>query len=109
MAGKTNLTGTKFFIAAGALTGTVGGWIMLSLTGAGGAANGMGLFQDPAIVDLVHQPLPTLAAPNVQAIPADPNQQTAPGVQPPAVPTLRSVNQQPVVAPPPVTNTQSSR
>jgi hypothetical protein len=63
MAPKTNLSGTKFLITAAAVSGTLGGWILLSLIGSGSNA-GNGSSQDSAILDLLNQPLPTLAQPN---------------------------------------------
>ena len=106
MAAKNDLTGVKFLITSGALAGTIGGSILLSLTGAAGGQGGRSV-QDPAVLDLINRPLPTLAQPNVQ-IPAsgsDPN--TALQIQPTAQPTLRSVAELP--APGPVVITQSSK
>jgi hypothetical protein len=106
MAAKNDLTGIKFLITSGALAGTIGGWILVSMVG--GLNGGGGVVKDPAIVDLLNRPLPTLAKPGVVIAPpsgADPGAALA--VQPTAVPTLRSVTNQP--APPPVTNTQSSK
>jgi hypothetical protein len=108
MATKNDLTGIKFLITSGALAGTIGGWILVSLAGGLNGGAGGGAVQDPAILDLLNRPLPTLAKPGVVIAPpsgTDPG--AAPAVQPAAVPTLRSVNNQP--APPPVTNTQSSK
>ena len=107
MAAKNDLTGIKFLIASGAIAGTIGGWILVSLAG-GANSGGGGAVQDPAIMDLLNRPLPTLAKPGVVSItPSVIDSAAAPAVQPTAVPTLRSVNNQP--APPPVTNTQSSK
>ncbi len=107
MAAKNDLTGIKFLITSGALAGTIGGWILLSLTGAT-TGQGGGSAQDQAVLDLINQPLPTLAQPNVQ-IPAsgsDPN--TALKIQPTAQPTLRSVADLPAPSSP-VAITQSSK
>jgi hypothetical protein len=104
MAAKNDLTGIKFLIASGAIAGTIGGWILVSLAG---GLNGGGTVQDPAIIDLLNRPLPTLAKPNVVVGTSGTDPGAAPAVQPAAVPTLRSINNQP--APPPVTNTQSSK
>jgi hypothetical protein len=107
MAAKNDLTGIKFLITSGALAGTIGGWILLSLAGGVNGGSG-GDVQDPAIVDLLNRPLPTLAKPGVViAPPSGTDPVAAPVGQPTAVPTLRSVNNQ--SAPPPVTNTQSSK
>jgi hypothetical protein len=107
MAAKNDLTGIKFLITSGALAGTIGGWILVSLAG-GSNGGGGGTVQDPAIMDLLNRPLPTLAKPGVVfAPPSGTDPVAAPAIQPTAVPTLRSVNNQP--APPPVTNTQSSK
>jgi hypothetical protein len=107
MAAKNDLTGIKFLITSGALAGTIGGWILVSLAG-GLNAGGGGAVQDPAILDLLNRPLPTLAKPGVViAPPSGTDPVVAPAIQPTAIPTLRSVNNQP--APPPVTNTQSSK
>jgi len=105
MAVKNDLTGIKFLIASGALAGTIGGWILVSLAG-GASSGGGGTVQDPALMDLLTRPLPTLAKPGLVSAPPSVID-SAPAVQPTAVPTLRSVNNQP--APPPVTNTQSSK
>jgi hypothetical protein len=107
MAAKNDLTGIKFLITSGALAGTIGGWILVSLAGGRSSGEG-GAVQDPAIMDLLNRPLPTLAKPGVViAPPSGSDPVAASAVQPTAVPTLRSVNDQP--APPPVTNTQSSK
>ena len=107
MAAKNDLTGIKFLITSGALAGTIGGWILLSLAG-GVSGKGGGSVQDPAVLDLINRPLPTLAQPNVQisAPGSDPNAPSK--IQPTAQPTLRSVADLP--APPsPVVITQSSK
>ncbi|MFZ6030811.1 MAG: hypothetical protein ACOYYS_24155 [Chloroflexota bacterium] len=95
-------TGVKFLITAASLTAVVGGWAAFSL-------------KEPAPVaieppELVLPPLPTLVARpghTAQTIPEN----SIPGSQPDA-PALRSVTiPQPGTnaAPPPVTNTRSSR
>jgi hypothetical protein len=104
MAIKNDLTGIKFLITSGAIAGTLGGWILVSLAG---GVNSGGAVQDPAVLDLLNRPLPTLAMPNGVVVTSGTDPGAAPVVQPTAVPTLRSVNNQP--APPPVTNTQSSK
>jgi hypothetical protein len=106
MAVKNDLTGIKFLITSGALAGTIGGWILLSWTG-GASGQGGGSIQDPAVVDLINRPLPTLAWPNTQisAPGSDPNGSI--NIQPTAQPTLRSVADQP--APPPAAVTRSSK
>jgi hypothetical protein len=107
MASKNDLTGIKLLITSGALAGTIGGWILVSLAG-GLNGGGGGAAQDPALMDLLSRPLPALARPGVViAPPPGTDPAAAPVIQPTAVPTLRSVNNQP--APPPVTNTQSSK
>jgi hypothetical protein len=112
---KNNLQGTKYLIAAGAMAGTVGGWIILSLANPAQSGAVMG---DPALQDLLNQPLPTL----VQAGPAQ-GGSSAGGIQPansivqPAGPQpLRSVSKPPPVyvaprnsAPAPVVTTRSSK
>ncbi len=91
MAPKTNLSGTKFLIGAAAISGTVGGWVLLSLAGLGSnAANGS--TQDPAILDLLNQPLPTLAQPNGTFAGPVVNPGNAPVSQPTAQPKLRRVS-----------------
>jgi hypothetical protein len=57
MAPKSDLSGVKFLIAAAAASGTVGGWIALAGDGAGAQS---AVVQDPALLDLLNQPLPTL-------------------------------------------------
>ncbi|MGB7538393.1 MAG: hypothetical protein WBM17_07625 [Anaerolineales bacterium] len=105
MAAKNDLTGIKFLITSGAIAGTIGGWILVSLAG---GLNGGGTVQDPAIMDLLNRALPTLAKPNVVVGTSGTDPGAAPAaVQPTTVPSLRSVNNQP--ASPPVTNTQSSK
>ena len=63
MAKKTDLNGTKLLIAAAAVSGTLGGWILLSMTGTANTA-ASGSIQDPGILDLLNQPMPTLAQSN---------------------------------------------
>jgi hypothetical protein len=106
MAAKNAFSGIKFLITSGALAGTIGGWILLSLAG-GTSGQGGGSIQDPAVLELINRPLPTLARTNAQiSVPgSDPSGSIS--VQPTAQPTLRSVTDLP--APPPVTNTQSSK
>ncbi len=107
MAAKNDLTGIKFLITSGALAGTIGGWILLSLTGATSGKGG-GSAQDQAVLDLINRPLPTLAQPNAQ-IPAPGSDPNAPiKIQPTAQPTLRSVADLPAPSSP-VVITQSSK
>jgi hypothetical protein len=57
MAPKKDLGGMKFLIAAAAVSGTVGGWIALAGS-AGGTQSAVA--QDPALENLLNQPMPTL-------------------------------------------------
>jgi len=90
MAPKANLSGTKFLITAAAISGTLGGWILLSLTGPG-SASANGSAQDPAILDLLNQPLPTLAQPNGSFIGPVANPNTSAANPPTPQPALRRV------------------
>jgi hypothetical protein len=109
MAAKNDLTGFKMLVASGALAGILGGWVLISM--AGGQSGNGATAQDPAILDWVNKPLPTLAKPNGAVGAAGVIPQAGPAVPTAAAPTLRSVNQQPAnpSGPAPVTNTQSSR
>jgi hypothetical protein len=102
MTPKTNLSGTKMLIAAAAISGTFGGWILLSLNEPAGASGTVSI-QDPGILDLLNQPMPTLAQPNriyfgpvVDAAGSGSGSAANSNANPPALaPTLRRV-----VAPP---------
>jgi hypothetical protein len=88
MAPKKDLGGMKFLIAAAAVSGTVGGWIALAGS-AGGTQSAVA--QDPALENLLNQPMPTLQESNGSFIGPvlDPN--TAAVNQPNPLPTLRKV------------------
>jgi hypothetical protein len=112
MATKNNLQGTKYFIAAGTLAGTVGGWILLSWMNPPGPQT---VLRDPALDNLLSQPLPTLAQP-IGIIPSEQISSAADPAQPAAQQPLRSVARPSVSAapassapPPPVATTQSSK
>jgi hypothetical protein len=107
MAPKTNLSGTKFLITAAAVSGTLGGWILFSLTGSGSNA-GNGSIQDPAILDLLNQPLPTLAQPNGSVFGPVVNPNTSAANPPTSQQGLRRVVA-PALAPGAVAITRSSR
>ena len=96
MSAKINLTGTKLLIAAGALAGTVGGWILFSMAG-GGSAAGSGPVWDPAVADLLTRPLPTLAPWNTPLPGTVGNSAGASIILPTEKPALRSVSAQPDV------------
>jgi hypothetical protein len=104
MTSKSNLNGTKFLLAAGALAGTVGGWILLSLLG-GAGGQGNAVVQNPAGMDWLSQPLPTLIQANGQTSGSASVSTVSVDLQPIAQPTLRSVADQPA----PAAVTQSSR
>ncbi len=61
MAPRKDLSGTKLLIAAAAITGTVGGWMALSLSGSGTQTTAA---QNSAINNLLNQPLPVLQQSN---------------------------------------------
>jgi hypothetical protein len=107
MASKTNLSGTKFLITAAAVSGTLGGWILLSLFGSGSNA-GSGSIQDPAILDLLNQPLPTLVQPNGASFGPVVNPNTSAANPPTSQQALRRVVA-PAQAPGAVAITRSSR
>ncbi len=93
MAPKSDLSGVKFLIAAAAASGTVGGWIALAGDGAGAQS---AVVQDPALLDLLNQPLPTLQQSSGSFIIGpllDPNTAgvNQPASQPTPLPTLRKV------------------
>jgi hypothetical protein len=88
MAPKTDLSGMKFLIATAAVSGTVGGWIFLA--GSGGGTQSA-VVQDPAIENLLNQPLPTLQSFNGSLIGPVLNPNTAGVNQPAPLPTLRKV------------------
>jgi hypothetical protein len=102
MAKKSDLSGMRFLIAAAAVTGTVGGWMLLA-SSSGGTQSAV--VRDPAIENLLNQPLPTLQPFNGSVIGPVLNPDGA-GVNPAvSQPTLRNV-----VAPPrAVAVTRSSR
>jgi hypothetical protein len=108
MAPKTDLSGMKFLIATAAVTGTVGGWIFLAGSGGGTQRT---VVRDPAIENLLNQPLPTLQPFNGPLIGpvVDPN--AAAINQPATLPTLRKVVAPPSsgAAPGSVAVTRSSR
>ena len=87
MAPKTDLSGTKFLIAAAAIAGTVGGWTALSLSGSGTQSAAA---QDSAINNLLNQPLPVLQQSNGSFIGPVVNPSAA-GNQPAPQTSLRKV------------------
>jgi hypothetical protein len=88
MAPKSDLSGMKFLIAAAAVSGTVGGWIALAGDGAGAQS---AVVQDPALQDLLNQPLPTLRQSSGSFIGPLLNPNAAAVNQPAPLPTLRKV------------------
>jgi len=88
MAPKTDLSGMKFLIAAAAVGGTVGGWVFLADIGTGTQST---VVQDPALENLLNQPLPTLQPFNGSVIGPVLNLYTAGINQPTPLPTLRKV------------------
>ncbi len=102
--------GVKTFITAASLAATLGGWALLTLkpSAAADAATPTGVPPAPtrSVVTLNLPPLPTLVpapdlpAPVIGGLPSAPMEAGAPAGQP----ALRQVS-----APPPVTNTGSSR
>jgi hypothetical protein len=88
MAKKTDLGGMKFLIAAAAVTGTVGGWMLLASSSGGTQSAAV---RDPAIENLLNQPLPTLQPFNGSAIGPVLNPDAAGTNQPTPQPTLRTV------------------
>ena len=88
MAPKTDLSGTKLLIAAAAITGTIGGWMALSLSGSGTQSAAA---QDSAIDNLLNQPLPVLQQSNGPFIGPVVNPSTSASNQPAPQTSLRKV------------------
>lgn len=110
MANKINLTGTKTLITAGALAGTIGGWLVLSY-GSGNSGTGQNaLMNNPALENYLLQPLPTPANPALQNFaPADPaGSGSAQAADQPGLRVIPTQQYLPPWANPPVI-TQSSR
>jgi hypothetical protein len=80
---------------------------LLSLTGATSGQGG-GSIQNQAVLDLINQPLPTLARPNAQIQTPGSDTNAPIKIQPTAQPTLRSVADLPAPSSP-VVITQSSK
>jgi hypothetical protein len=108
MAPKADLSGTKYLLAAAAIAGTVGGWMLLSLSNGGTQS---AVVWDPAIENLLNQPLPTLRQSNGLRIGPVLNPTTAANDQPAPRPALRKVVAPPASAGAPgaVAVTRSSR
>jgi hypothetical protein len=108
MASKSDLSGTKYLLAAAAITGTIGGWMLLSRSE---GETQSAVLRDPTIENLLNQPLPTLQQSN--GLPTGPglNPTSAMENTPIPQPTLRAVVAPPASAGAPgaAAVTQSSR